>query len=259
MDDKPGQNEGSLNPEIELENLEGHRAKVFLQGRRGGLPQITVLLVEDHTIMLDGLRALLKSDQKISIVGEARHGRQALEMVRSSKPDVVLMDIAMPRLNGLEATRQILKESPQTKVIILSSYCDDRYVQQALDAGAAGYLDKGTAAEELLAVLRVAKTRTGLFSQAVARILQSNKQKGFLPKGNSGKRGTTLTPRELEVLQLIAEGYANKQTAAELSISIKTVEKHRQSIMDKLSIHQTAGLTRYAISAGIVENRDSSM
>ncbi len=169
-------------------------------------------------------------------------------------PDVVVMDIAMPNLNGLEATRQIAKEVPTAKLLVLSSYNDDEYVHQITSAGATGYLLKQTAATELIKAVREARRGNAFFSPVISRCLVERYRKAVLSGAPVNKRNNLLTPREAEVLQLIAEGLANKQIAAELSISIKTVEKHRQQVMDKLNIHDIAGLTRYALSKGIVES-----
>jgi len=216
------------------------------------MQKITVLLADDHTVVRQGLRSLLEAEEDMSVVGEAENGRQAVQMARRLQPDVVVMDIAMPSLNGLEATRQITKESHKSKVLILSSYSDDEYVQQLTDAGASGYLVKQTAAQDLVAAIREAKKGNAFFSPAISkRLLEHYRASMGKPPGE--KRTSKLTPRELEVLQLIAEGYANKQIAGELFISIKTVETHRQQLMYKLDIHDVAGLTRYAIAKGIIE------
>jgi DNA-binding NarL/FixJ family response regulator len=214
---------------------------------------ISVLLAEDHRVVREGLRALLNVDGQFVIVGEAENGREAVQMARTLQPDVILMDIAMPILNGLSATRQILAANPAARVLILSAHSDDVYVDRMMEAGAAGFLEKQTSADILgKAVHDVAKGRTVL-SPTIERRLQTaaakSRIRGEAPKG----RGNRLTPRESEVLQLVAEGSANKQVASHLQISTKTVEKHRQHLMDKLNIHDTAGLTRYAIANGIIE------
>jgi DNA-binding NarL/FixJ family response regulator len=219
------------------------------------MQKITVLLADDHTVVRQGLQALLAAEQDIEIVGEADNGRQAVQMAKKFNPDVVVMDIAMPSLNGLEATRQISKECPTTKVLILSSYSDDEYVQQLTEAGAAGYLIKQTAANDLLKAIREAKKGNAFFSPSISKRLLEQCREAFVRGEPVKKRGDRLTSREAEVLQLIAEGHANKQIAAELCISIKTVEKHRQQAMNKLNIHDVAGLTRYAIAKGIIEPR----
>jgi len=169
-------------------------------------------------------------------------------------PDVVIMDIAMPQLNGLEATRQIIKEGIPSKVLVLSSYSDDEYVHQLTEAGAAGYLIKQTAANDLIKAIREAYKGNAFFSPSISKRLLDYYREAYLKGKPIKKHGEQLTSRELEVLQLVAEGKVNKQIAADLCISIKTVEKHRQQVMNKLNIHDVAGLTRYAISRGIIES-----
>lgn len=215
---------------------------------------ITVLLAEDHTVVRQGLCALLQTDGYFQIVGEARTGREAVELARTLWPEVILMDIALPMLNGLEATRQILQSNPAAKVLILSAHSDDIYVERMIEAGAAGFLEKQTSAEILIRAVREVAAGNTFFSPTIAR--RRHLDSGW-PRGRDGlaKPGVRkLTSRESKVLQLVAEGLANKQIAATLGISIKTVEKHRQHLMDKLNVHETAGLTRYAIAHGIIEN-----
>ena len=215
---------------------------------------ISVLLAEDHAIVRQGLCALLNVDGNFKMVGEARTGREAVELTRTLRPDVILMDIAMPVLNGLEATRQILAANPAAKVIILSAHSDDEYIERMSAVGVAGFLEKQTSAEILTKAIREVAQGRSFFSPAIAKRLARNQDRSRdrdgLPKAN----GNRLTSRESEVLQLVAEGLANKQVAAKLGISIKTVEKHRQHLMDKLNIHDTAGLTRYAIAKGVIES-----
>jgi len=217
------------------------------------MQKISVLLADDHTVVRQGLRALLESEPDIAIVGEAETGRQAVQRAKALQPDVVLMDIAMPLLNGLEATRQIAKEAPSSKVVILSSYSDDEYVLQLTGAGAAGYLLKQTAAADLLKAIRAAKRGNTFFSPTISRRIMGHYRETLLKGVPVRKVSERLTSRESEVLQLIAEGHANKQIASELGLSIKTVEKHRQQLMNKLGIHDIAGLTRYAIAKGVVQ------
>jgi DNA-binding NarL/FixJ family response regulator len=219
------------------------------------MKRITVLLAEDHTIVREGLRALLGVEEDIEVVGEAQTGRQAVQLTKRLRPDVVVMDIAMPLLNGLEATRRILKIAPGTKVLMLSAHGDDGYVRQAVMLGAAGYLIKQTSADLLSRAIREVQKGNTFFSPSIAKRLRDLSLES--PHGGQvlKNKKTVLSSRELEVLQLIAEGKANKQVASELGISIKTVEKHRQHLMKKLDLHDTAGLTRYAIAAGIIESR----
>jgi len=216
--------------------------------------QITVLLAEDHAIVRQGLCSLLLADGHFLVVGEARTGREAVEMARTLRPDVILMDIAMPVLNGLEATRQILAANPAAKVVVLSAHSDDVYVERMNEAGVVGFLEKQTSAEILTKAIHEVVAGHTFFSPAIARRLRDDQSKPRNRDGLLKAHGARLTSRESEVLQLVAEGSANKQVAAELGISIKTVEKHRQHLMDKLKIHDTAGLTRYAIAQGIVES-----
>jgi len=216
--------------------------------------QITVMLAEDHAIVRQGLCALLNADGSFKMVGEARTGREAVAMARTLRPEVILMDIAMPELNGLEATRQILAANPAAKVVILSAHSDDIYVERMNEAGVVGFLEKQTSAEILTKAIREVAAGRRFFSPSIMKRLRHDPDKPRdregMVKTNSGR----LTSRESEVLQLVAEGLANKQVASQLGISIKTVEKHRQHLMDKLNIHDTAGLTRYAISSGVIEN-----
>jgi len=188
------------------------------------------------------------------VVGEAATGRQAVEMTRKRRPAVIVMDIAMPRLNGLETTRQILKAVPDAKVLILSAHSDDAYVERAKALGAAGYLIKQTSARFLSEAIREVQKGNTFCSPAVARCFHERHQETLDRKGRPKTKAARLSARELEVLQLIAEGEANKKIAAELGISIKTVEKHRDHLMRKLDIHDTASLTRYASAAGIIES-----
>ena len=212
--------------------------------------QITVLLADDHKLLRQGLRALLESEDDIHVVGEAENGRQAVEITKRLQPDVVLMDIAMPLLNGLEATRQINVQHLKSKVLILSCHSDDHHVGRTIDAGAVGYLVKQTAAAEVVTAIREAKKGNAFFSPIIAMRLVEFRRHASV----SGEAASRLTLRESEVLQLVAEGYSSKQIAAQLAIGNKAVEKHRREIMHKLDIHSIAGLTRYALTTGMIEN-----
>ena len=215
--------------------------------------QITVLLAEDHTIVRQGLSALLKADGGFKLVGDARTGSEAVELAARLQPDVILMDIAMPVLNGLEATRQILSANPAARVIVLSAYTDDEYVERMGDAGAVGFLEKQTSADVLATAIRAVAAGRPYFSPAIAKRMSAIEMQRGRRKDGSSSAAIRLTSREAEVLQLVAEGASNKQIAAELGISIKTVEKHRQRLMDKLDLHDIASLTRYALARGIIE------
>ena len=216
------------------------------------MKRITVLLAEDHTIVREGIRKLLEFDANLEVVGEAQNGREAIALAKKLSPAVVLMDIAMPLLNGLEATRQVLQALPATKVLILSAHSDDAYVKNATESGAVGFLLKQTSAHEVCRAIREAQKGKTFFSVSISKQIDRLNPLRRERSGDPGKK--VLTRREMEVLQLIAEGKANKETAVELGISIKTVEKHREHIAEKLDIHDTAGLTRYAIGAGIIES-----
>jgi DNA-binding NarL/FixJ family response regulator len=218
------------------------------------MKKITVLLVDDHAVVRDGLRLLIEAEEDMKVIGDAENGREAVVLAKKLEPEVIVMDVAMPVLNGLEATRQILRDRPQSKVLVLSSYRDDDYVQQLIEEGAIGYLVKQTAAPDLIMAIREAMKGNAFFSPVISRRLLDQCREALGRGGAIPKMTTKLTCREAEVLQLIAEGYANKQIAGKLTISIKTVEKHRQQLMNKLNIHDVAGLTRHAISKGIIES-----
>jgi len=216
---------------------------------------ITVLLAEDHMIVREGFRKMLEFENDFKVVGEASDGRNAVALAVKLRPDVVLMDIAMPLLNGLEATRQVLKALPGINVLMLSAHSDDAYVASAIEAGAKGFLLKQTSAHEVCRAVREIHGGKTFFSPAISRRLSHLRPTPSGQTRNATGKSEQLTSREMEVLQLIAEGKANKQSASELGIGIKTVEKHREHLMQKLDIHDTAGLTRYAISMGIIETR----
>jgi DNA-binding NarL/FixJ family response regulator len=215
--------------------------------------KIRVLVAEDHAVVRQGLRLLINEAPDIEVIAEAENGRQAVVLARTLQPAVILMDVAMPLLNGVEATRQILAGSRTAKVLILTSYSDDNCIKQAMAAGAAGFLLKQSAASELLAAIREVSLGNAFFSPAIAKRLQEQCVNGSLKHfAESSSAEAHLTNREAEVLQLIAEGFANKQIAVELGISIKTVEKHRQQVLNKLNIHDVARLTRHAVATGMV-------
>ena len=217
------------------------------------MKRITVLLAEDHQVVREGFRSLLEHERDIEVIGEAENGREAVQLTRKLRPDVVVMDIAMPLLNGLEATRQIRKDFPDTKVLILSAHSDDAYVEQVSLLGAAGFLLKQTSSHVLATAIREVQEGKSFFSSSVSRRVK-DRSRQLAARGGSKKSGNRLSSREVEVLQLIAEGKPNKQVAAELGVSFKTVDKHRQHLMSKLDIHDVAGLTRYAIAEGIIES-----
>jgi two-component system response regulator NreC len=215
------------------------------------MEKIRVFLVDDHTVVRQGLRRILESDDEIEIVGEAGDGRTAIDLVQKLRPHVVVMDVAMPELNGIEATRQILKRVEGAKVLVLSMHGDDVYVRQALKAGARGYLLKDSEDLDLIKAVKAIRGGGSFFSPPVSKVVLSG-YLGDKADGDAEDSVARLTDREREVLQLIAEGKTNKEVAHSLSVSVNTVETHRKHIMEKLDLHNTAELVRFAIRTKIV-------
>jgi two-component system response regulator NreC len=215
------------------------------------MPKLRVLLVDDHTVVRQGLRKILESDDEIEIVGEAGDGRAAVDMAQRMRPHVVVMDVALPELNGIEATRQITKRVDGAKVLVLTMHSDDVYVRQSLKAGARGYLLKDSEDLDLIKAVKAVGNGGSFFSPTVSKVLLA----GYLGDAQ-GKEVednlSLLTDREREVLQLIAEGKTNKEVAHLLSVSINTVETHRKHVMEKLDLHNTAELVRFAVRKKIV-------
>jgi len=212
---------------------------------------IRVLVVDDHAIVRDGIRAAIDALGGMSVVGEALNGKEAVSRARELNPDVVVMDIGMPVLNGIEATRQIVKAVPGTRVLMLSMHNDEKYIFQSLKAGATGYVLKGSGMAELIDAIRSVHGGNPYFSPSVSRKIMDS----YLSDEDTKKKGgraDILTGREREVLQLIAEGYSNVKIAELIGISPKTVETHRSNMMKKLGVHDVAGLVKYAIKQGII-------
>lgn len=215
---------------------------------------ISVLLVEDHVVVRQSLSKLLIADGHCAVVGEARTGREAIELAAKLRPDVILLDIALPELNGLSAMRRILAVDPTAKFLVLSAHSDQIYVERMISAGAIGFLEKQTSAAILIEAIHQVAQGKAFFSPAITKRISTKKNRSGDRHDLRKHDNRSLTPRENEVLQLIAEGHSNKQAATLLGISFKTVEKHRQHLMNKLDIHETAGLTRYAMLHGIIES-----
>jgi len=213
-----------------------------------------ILLADDHNVLRKGLRRILEEQPDLEVVGEASDGREAVALCNQLHPDIVVMDIAMPLMNGLEATRQILQRSSEVNVLILSMYSDENYVVQVLRAGARGYLLKDTAEEDLITAVRAVAKGQPFFSPKIAKLLMGDNIQRLRTEGMSDSYDL-LTPREREVLQLIAEGKSNKEAAAALFVSPTTIETHRARIMDKLDLHSTADIVLYAVRKGIVQMR----
>jgi DNA-binding NarL/FixJ family response regulator len=211
----------------------------------------TVLLADDHTLVRAGLRALLETLPDVSSVLEASDGREAVEVVAAQRPDVVLMDIAMPRLNGLEAAALVARDYPATRTIVLSMHGTEAHVLQALRAGAAGYLLKDAAAVELPLAIRAVQRGEIYISSAVSRVVVSGYLAGVTPEATAGPLDS-LSGRQREILQLIAEGRTTKEIAFSLELSVKTVETHRRQLMERLQIFDVPGLVRFALRHGLV-------
>ncbi len=213
---------------------------------------IRVVLAEDHTIVREGLRALLDVRDDIEVVAEVADGRAAVEAVAREKPDVAVLDLGMPELNGVDATRIIRTDHPGTQVLILSMHSGEEYVRPAIRAGASGYLLKGSGLSDLVAAIQAVSRGDAFFSPAIAKIVLHDSRRDGRGGGRDPQPGDALTNREREILQLVAEGKSSPEIARLLSLSVKTVEGHRGRIMAKLDVHHVAGLVRHAIKIGLV-------
>jgi DNA-binding NarL/FixJ family response regulator len=222
------------------------------QAEVGREPAIRILLVDDHTILREGVRALLAGESDIVVVGEAGDGQEALEKVEALRPDIVLMDMVMPGMNGLEATGHIKRRHSDVKVLILSMYDDDEYVQQVIQAGASGYLLKGMAADDLILAIREVHAGSSFLNPAIAAKLIEDYVRRVRGEAE-GAGEEPLTAREREVLKLIAEGNTNQEIADVLHLSRKTVESHRANIMRKLDLHDVTELVKYALRTGLIQ------
>ncbi len=212
------------------------------------MDKIRVLVVDDHAIMRDGIRALLDIYDEVEIVGEASEGKEAIEKTRELLPDVIVMDIAMPGMDGLEATRRITKKNPKVKVLVLTQYDNKEYILSTIKAGAAGYVPKRAVSSELISAIRaVYKGESFLYPSAAAALIED-----YLRQAEGGEPYDRLTAREREILKLIAEGHTSREIAEMLFISLKTVLGHRTRIMEKLDLHNRTELIKYAMRKGLV-------
>lgn len=219
-----------------------------MKKEKGAAMSIPILLADDHKIMRDGLRSLLSKEQGLEVVGEAENGRIAVKMARKLSPKLVIMDITMPELNGMDATRQILSECPEARIIALSMHSDRRFVVEMFKAGVSGYLLKDCAFDELSQAIKAVMANQKYVSPAIAGMVIED----YVDHMTSDRAAVNeLSNREREVLQLIAEGMTTKQIASDLNVSSKTIETHRRNIMKKLNIHSIAELTKVAIQEGL--------
>jgi DNA-binding NarL/FixJ family response regulator len=214
---------------------------------------LKVLLADDHEIVRRGLRSILETQRECEVVGEAADGRQAVTLVKELNPDIVILDISMPLLNGLEATRQILKIRPQTKVLILTVHEADPLIREVLDAGARGYILKTDAGRDLVTAIESLRRNKTFFTSRVSQMILDGFLKGDTGFTGSQSGGTRLTPRQREIVQLLAEGKSSKEVAVALDLSVKTAETHRANIMRKLDCHSVSEVVRYAIRNKIIE------
>ena len=217
------------------------------------MPGLRILLADDHEIVRQGLRSILAGVRDCEIVGEASDGRQAVAMVKEHNPEIVILDIGMPSLNGLEATRQILKIRPQTKVLILTMHESDTVIREVLDAGARGYILKTDAGRDLVTAVESLRRNKAFFTSRVSQMILDGFLKGE-PRPRDGETGgIRLTPRQREIVQLLAEGKSSKEVAVTLDLSVKTAETHRANIMRRLDCHSISELVRYAVRNNIIQ------
>src|ERR1700733_4217142 len=227
---------------------------MFIDAQKGAkMPTVPLLIADDHEIVRKGFRAILEAQPDCTVVGECGDGRRAVEMAKELHPDIVVLDISMPSLNGLEAARQILKARPQTKILILTMHESDSLIREVLDAGARGYILKTDAGRDLVAAVDALRRNKTFFTSRVAQMILDGYLKGDSQPQNSASGGIRLTPRQREIVQLLAEGKSSKEVAVALSMSVKTAETHRANIMRKLDCHSVSEVVRYAIRNNIIQ------
>lgn len=214
---------------------------------------IRILLADDHTVIRKGLRALLERQGEFEVVGEASDGREAVDAAEAGTPDVAVIDIAMPNLNGIEATRRIREKRPETAVVILSMHADESYVLRALKAGARGYLLKDSPEEDLIHAIHAVHQGKAFFSPEISRMLAEDYMRQMKQRGVDDSY-ELLTPREREILQMLGEGNSNKEVATRLNLSLHTVETHRGNVLEKLNLHSTAEMILYGVRKGIIRS-----
>jgi DNA-binding NarL/FixJ family response regulator len=229
------------------------RSCLEISGGEAIVAELRVLIADDHEIVRQGLRAILKAHPGIEIVGEAENGRQAVTMAKDLNPHIVVLDLAMPSLNGLEATKQILKASPQTKVLILTMHEADPMIREVLDAGARGYILKTDAGRDLVSAIEALRRNKTFFTSRVSQMILDGFLKGGKKSEEAAPFGDRLTARQREIVQLLAEGKSSKEVAVVLNLSVKTAETHRANIMRKLQCHSVSEVVRYAIRNGIID------
>jgi len=212
---------------------------------------IKILLADDHKLLIDGLRSLLEKQKNLDVVGVAKDGLETVDLAAQYKPDIILLDISMPQLNGIDAARKILRDLPDTKIIMLSMHADRRYIQESIRIGARGYILKESAAREVIKAIEDVQKGEIFFSQSVRHQVLHEYVKWIRQGDNSSY--SPLSVREREVLQLLTEGRSTKDVAGILNVSVKTVESHRKQIMDKLGLYSIAELTKYAIREGLTQ------
>lgn len=217
------------------------------------MPALRLLIADDHEIVRKGFRAIIEAQPDCEVVGEAADGRRAVEMAKELRPDIVVLDISMPSLNGLEATKQILKARPPTKILILTMHESDSLIREVLDAGARGYILKTDAGRDLVAAIDALRRNKTFFTSRVAQMILDGYLKGDAKPEQSDKARDRLTPRQREIVQLLAEGKSSKEVAVALGLSVKTAETHRANIMRKLDCHSVSEVVRYAIRNKIID------